>query len=74
MSLRRSADLHVPYAMLLYERYLGRPFAFHRDSVSELIGDVMESAIESRLHKSRITYRKTKRAERVPGFDWTCPG
>jgi hypothetical protein len=35
----------VPYAMLLYERFLGRPFAGHRDSVSELVGEVMESAI-----------------------------
>jgi hypothetical protein len=31
------ASLGVPYAMLLYERFLGRPFAGHRDSVSELV-------------------------------------
>ena len=30
-SVRRAADLHVPYAMLLDERLLGRPFASHRD-------------------------------------------
>ncbi|MGH7091012.1 MAG: hypothetical protein ACREFQ_19100 [Stellaceae bacterium] len=30
-------DIGVPYAMLLYERFLGRPFAGHRDSVSELV-------------------------------------
>ena len=41
-SLQPLADLGVPYAMLLYERFLGRPFAGHRDSVSELIGDVLE--------------------------------
>jgi hypothetical protein len=68
-SLRHAASHHVPYAVLLYERYLGRPFASHRDSVSEFIGDVMESAIEERLTRSRITFRKTKRAERIPGFD-----
>ncbi len=34
-SLRHAASHHVPYAMLLYERYLGRPFASHRDAVSE---------------------------------------
>lgn len=59
----------VPYAMLLYERFLGRPFAGHRDSVSELVGDSLESAIEDVLAKAGISYRKTKRAERIPGFD-----
>jgi len=63
------ADLGVPYAMLLYERFLGRPFAGHRDSVSELVGDVVETAIEAVLAGSGIGFRKTKRAERVEGFD-----
>jgi hypothetical protein len=69
VSVRHAANEHVPYAVLLYERYLGRPFASHRDSISELVGDVMESAIEERLHRAGITARKTKRAERVPGFE-----
>jgi hypothetical protein len=68
-SLQHAALYHVPYAVLLYERYLGRPFASHRDSVSELVGDVMESAIEERLSRAKVTFRKTKRAERVPGFE-----
>jgi hypothetical protein len=68
-SVQRAADLHVPYAVLLYERYLGRPFASYRDAVSELVGEVMESEVEARLHAAHITNRKTKRAERVPGFD-----
>lgn len=68
-SLQPLADLGVPYAMLLYERFLGRPFAGHRDSVSELVGDVLESAIEFQLAESKISFRKTKRAERVAGFD-----
>lgn len=68
-SIRHVASHHVPYAMLLYERFLGRPFASHRDSVSELVGDVMESAIEQHLFNARITFRKTKRAERIPGFE-----
>jgi len=59
----------VPYAVLLYERFLGRPFASHRDAVSELVGDVMESAIEEQLAVARIPFRKTRRAERVTGFD-----
>ncbi len=68
-SLRHVASQHVPYAMLLYERYLGRPFATHRDAVSEQIGDVMETAIEEHLTQARIPFRKTKRAERIPGYD-----
>ena len=63
------ATLGVPYAMLLYERFLGRPFAGHRDSVSEMVGDLLESAIEDVLVKAGISYRKTKRAERLPEFD-----
>ena len=37
-SLQYAAKENVPYAVLLYERYLGRPFAAHRDAVSELGG------------------------------------
>jgi hypothetical protein len=68
-SIRILAGMGVPYAMLLYERFLGRPFAGHRDSVSELVGDVLESAIEEILSDAGISYRKTKRAERIEGFD-----
>ena len=46
----------------------GEPFAAHRDAVSELVGEVLEKAIEDRLRKHGVTYRKTKRAERIPGF------
>lgn len=70
-SIRHLTNMGVPYPMLLYERFLGRPFAGHRDSVSELVGDSLESAIEDVLSKGRISYRKTKRAERIPGFDQT---
>jgi len=68
-SMRNLAGMGVPYAMLLYERFLGRPFAGHRDSVSELIGDALESAIEDVLTAAGVSYRKTKRAERIEGFD-----
>jgi hypothetical protein len=68
-SVQQLADLGVPFAMLLYERFLGRPFAGHRDSVSELIGDGLENAIEDQLSKAGISFRKTKRAERLAGFD-----
>lgn len=67
--LQHLAGMGVPYAMLLYERFLGRPFAGHRDSVSELIGDGLEGAIEDVLTKAGLSFRKTKRAEKIPGFD-----
>ena len=70
-SLQHLSGMGVPYAMLLYERFLGRPFAGHRDSVSELVGDSLESAIEEVLSKGGISYRKTKRAEKIEGFDQT---
>ena len=57
--LRPIADLGVPYSMLLYERFLGRPFASHRDSVSELVGNVVESAIAAVLTGAGISFRKT---------------
>ncbi|HEX5411848.1 MAG TPA: hypothetical protein VFZ27_08285 [Terriglobia bacterium] len=68
-SITPLADIGVPYPMVLYERFLGRPFAGHRDSVSELVGDIVESAIEETLHHHGVAYRKTKRAERVQGFE-----
>lgn len=59
----------MPYSMVPYERFLGRPFAGHRDSISELVGNVVENAIEDALSRAGISFRKTKRAERLPGFD-----
>ncbi len=68
-SVRHLASEGVPYAMLLYERFLGCPFAGHRDSVSGLVGKVMESAIEERLRQAGISFREMSRAERIEGFD-----
>lgn len=68
-SVQSLAGLGAPYSVLLYERLLGRPFAAHRDSVSELVGDIVENAIEDVLAREGISYRKTKRAEQVSGFD-----
>jgi len=68
-TIRAAASIGVPYAMLLYERFLGRPFAGHRDSVSELVGDTLETAIEDVLSRAGVSFRKTKRAERLAGFD-----
>lgn len=68
-SLRHLTRMGAPYAMLLYERFLGRPFASHRDSVSELIGGKLEGVIEEELDRYGVAYRKTKRADKIPGFD-----
>ena len=68
-SLRAAARLGLPYSMVLYERVLGRPFASHRDSVSELVGATLELAIETLLARAGVSFRKTGRAERIPGFD-----
>jgi hypothetical protein len=67
-SVQHAATQHVPYAVLLYERYMGRPFASHRDSVSELVGDVMESAVEERLSRAGISARRMRRGARVRGY------
>ena len=70
-SVAATADLGAPYSVLLYERLLGRPFASHRDSISELVGDLLENAIEGALSRAKISYTKTKRADQLPGFDQT---
>lgn len=68
-SLLPLIDLGVPYPMLLYERFLGRPFAGHRDSISELVGDLLEVAIEGVLSRAGISFRRVGHAERIAGFD-----
>jgi len=69
LGVRSMADLGVPYSILLYERFLGRPFAGHRDSIRELVGNLVENAIEDVLAQAGISFRKTRRAERLPGLD-----
>lgn len=69
ISVRFLAQMGVSYSMLLYERFLGRPFASHRDAVSDLVGDMMEHAIENLLRRNCIPFRRTAQAERIPGFD-----
>jgi len=55
--------------MLLSERFLARPFAGHRDSVAELVGNILETAIEQLLNGAGISNCKTKRAQKISGFD-----
>ena len=67
----------VDYPSLLYERFLGRPFASHRDSVSELVGGALEDKIERELIDAEVPYFRTKRAESLEGWqqnpDFFCP-
>ena len=37
--------------------------------MSEIVGNLVENAIEAALARADITFRKTARAERIPGFD-----
>lgn len=68
-SLRQVASGGIPYEALLYERLLGRPFASHKDAISELVGDILENEIEKLLKENQIPYHRTGRAERIEGFD-----
>lgn len=68
-SVVAAGTLGLPYSVVLYERLLGRPFASHRDSVSELIGDIVENAVEEVLGRHGVSARRTGKTERLPGFD-----
>lgn len=68
-SVREIAGSGVPYPALLYERLLGRPFASHRDAVSEMVGELIERQVIEQLESHRVPYYRTGRAERIRGFD-----
>jgi hypothetical protein len=65
----RLAEEGVPYETLLYERFLGRPFASHRDSVSEQVGEILEGAARSVLDSAHISYHESRIAERFEDMD-----
>ena len=67
--VRHLASAGVPYTVLLYERFLGRPFAGHRDAVSGLVGHALEFAISEQLRQAGVSFRETAKAERIAGFD-----
>ena len=76
-SLKQVANEGVRYEALLYERFLGRPFASHRDSVSELVGDMLEDRIEDHLSSAKVPYHRSHHGESIPGWeqnpDFFCP-
>lgn len=67
--VKRLAEVGVPYEVLLYERFLGRPFATHRDAVSEKVGDILENAVREKLDSRHIPYHKAGVAERFEDMD-----
>jgi hypothetical protein len=67
--IRRFASTGVPYAALLYERFLGRPFASHRDAVSGEVGDILERAVVERLTAQHIPFHQAGIAERFEDMD-----
>lgn len=68
-SIAQVAQQGVPYEVLLYERFLGRPFASHRDSVSEHVGELLQGAVRSVLDGLRIPYHESGIAERFEDMD-----
>ena len=67
--VHRAATEGVTYSDLLYERYLGRPFAYVQDALSERKGDLLENAIAQVFTASHVPYYRTKMRERIPGFE-----
>lgn len=59
----------VSYSELLYERLLGRPYASHRDSVSGIVGKLIENAVTELLERHEIDGRATRDRENVAGFE-----
>ena len=69
VGVKRLAEAGVPYEVLLYERFLGRPFATHRDAVSEKVGDIIENSVREKLDSRHIPYHKAGVAERFEDMD-----
>ena len=72
MPLRFDIDYNDPdiaWEPLVDEAFGELTSSFLRDSVSELVGEVVEVAVKNALSDAKISFRETKRAERVPGFD-----
>lgn len=57
------------YAELLYERILGRPFATHRDAVSDLVGDALEYQIMGVLAANGIEAKQIRKRGTVETFE-----
>ena len=56
--IRYAATEDVPYAVVLYERYLGRPFASHRDAVSESLGRSWRMLLRSNFEFTGLLFAR----------------
>lgn len=69
LSLRSVADNDVPYPILLYERLLGAPFGTLRNSVSRLVGEMMEHEVCRKLKEANVSARHEARPSPSLGFE-----
>lgn len=67
--VKRAATEGVTYSDLLYERYLGRPFAYVQDALSERKGNLLEDTIAEVFTGSHVPYHRAKMRERIPRFE-----
>lgn len=65
----RSARSGVPYATVLYERYLGRPFAYVVDALSGMKADLIETPVQTLFNKHGIPHYRSKAIDTIPGFE-----
>lgn len=56
----------VPYPDLLYERVLGRPYASHRDSVSGVVGNLIDLPLERAMVERGVPFYRTRPREAIP--------
>jgi len=76
--VNRAATRGVTYADLLYERYLGRPFAYVQDALSEKKGGLLEKSVAAVLGEHGVPFWATRTREKIRDFaqapDFLVPG
>jgi hypothetical protein len=65
----RAAQAGVPYATVLYERYLGRPFAYVVDALSGMKADLIEVPVQNLLTKHGVPFYRSRAIDRIAGFE-----
>lgn len=65
----KAARLGVPYATALYERYLGRPFAYVVDALSSAKADLIEAPVQALLTQHGVPHYRSKAIDKIPRFE-----
>ena len=65
----RFARSGAPYGVVLYERYLGRPFAYVVDALSGMKAALLEGPIAALLDQHGIPYYRSRPIDKIPGFE-----